>query len=123
MGRPLLGWLMSCSGHVELLSLCGLLLGLVVGAESFNEVGLKADLGALFVGVMVGWHPQAGALKKSLDQITDLLLVGFFLRVGLEGSSSWQSMGWAILALVLLPIKSVGFFLLLTRFRLRARTS
>ena len=123
MGRPLLGWLMSRSGHGELLSLCGLLLALVVGAESFDEVGLKADLGALFVGVMVGWHPQAGALKKSLDQITDLLLVGFFLRVGLEGSFSWQSMGWALLALVLLPIKSVGFFLLLTRFRLRARTS
>jgi len=71
MGRPLLGWLMSRSGHGELLSLCGLLLALVVGAESFDEVGLKADLGALFVGVMVGWHPQAGALKKSLDQITD----------------------------------------------------
>lgn len=122
-GRPLWGWLMSRSGHGEMLSLCGLLLALVVGAESFQQVGLKADLGALFAGVMVGWHPQAGELKKSLNQITDLLLVGFFLQVGLQGDFSWPAMGWAVLALFLLPIKSVGFFLLLTRFRLRARTS
>jgi len=121
--RPLWGWFMSRSGHGEMLSLCGLLLALVVGAESFHQVGLKADLGALFAGMMVGWHPQAGELKKSLNQITDLLLVGFFLQVGLQGDFSWPSMGWAVLALFLLPIKSVGFFLLLTRFRLRARTS
>lgn len=122
-GRSSLGWLMNRAGHDELLSLCGLLLALVVGAESFEQVGLKADLGALFVGIIVGWHPKAGELKKSLERVTDLLLVGFFLKVGLEGAFSWQAFGWATLALVLLPIKSVGFFLLLTSFRLRARTS
>ncbi|MGJ8655806.1 MAG: cation:proton antiporter domain-containing protein [Akkermansiaceae bacterium] len=123
LGRPILGWIMNRAGHGELLSLCGLMLALVVGAKGFDMVGLKADLGALFIGVMVGWHPRASELKKSLNHVTDLLLVGFFLQVGLEGAITWQALGWAGLALLLLPLKSIGFFLLLTRFHTRARTA
>jgi len=123
LGRPFLGWVMNRAGHGELLSLCGLVLALVVGGKGFDMVGLKADLGALFIGVMVGWHPRASELKKSLNHVTDLLLVGFFLQVGLEGALTWQALGWAGLALLLLPLKSIGFFLLLTRFRMRARTA
>lgn len=123
LARPLFGWIVSRSGHGELLSLCGLFFALVIGAKAFDVVGLKADLGALFVGVLVGAHPRASELKKSLNYITDLLLVGFFLQIGLEGALSWQGLGWAALILLLLPIKSVAFFGLLTRFRLRARTS
>ncbi|MGJ8676061.1 MAG: cation:proton antiporter domain-containing protein [Akkermansiaceae bacterium] len=123
IGRPILGWIMNRAGHGELLSLCGLMLALVVGAKGFDMVGLKADLGALFIGVMVGWHPRASELKKSLNHVTDLLLVGFFLQVGLEGALTWQALGWAGLALLLLPLKSIGFFLLLTRFQMRARTA
>ncbi|MGJ8725713.1 MAG: cation:proton antiporter domain-containing protein [Roseibacillus sp.] len=123
LGRPVLGWFLNRSGHGELLSLFGLVLAIVVGSKGFELVGLKADLGALFIGVMVGWHPRAVEVKKSLSQITDLLLIGFFLQVGLGGALDWSAVGWAALALVLLPLKSVGFFLLLTRFRLRARTA
>lgn len=123
LGRPLLGWIMNRSGHGELLLLCGFMLALVIGAEGFHLVGLKADLGALFIGVMVGWHPQAKELKNHLGPITDLLLVGFFLQVGLEGSLSLQATLWALLAILLIPLKSIAFFLLLTRFHLRARTA
>lgn len=123
VGRPVLGWFLSHSGRGELLSLCGLVLAVVVGSKGFEAVGLKADLGALFIGVMVGWHPRAPEVKKSLSQVTDLLLIGFFLQVGLQGALDGVAVGWAALAVLLLPIKSVGFFLLLTRFRLRARTA
>jgi predicted Kef-type K+ transport protein len=123
LARPVFGWIVNRSGHGELLTLCGLFFALVTGAEVFEVVGLKADLGALFVGVLVGAHPRASELKKSLNDITDLLLVGFFLQIGLEGSLSWQGLGWSLLFLLLLPLKSVAFFALLTRFRLRARTS
>lgn len=121
--RPILGRIMDRSGHGELLLLCGFMLSLSVGAGSFELVGLKADLGALFIGVLVGWHPKAAHLRKSLNPITDLLLVGFFLQVGLEGDLSFQALGWALLAILLLPLKSIAFFLLLTRFHLRARTA
>lgn len=123
VARPLFGWILNRAGHGELLSLCGLMFALVVGSKGFEVVGLKADLGALFIGVMVGWHPRAVELKKSLSHVTDLFLIGFFLQVGLEGAITWQALGWAGLVLVLLPLKSIGFFLLLTRLRLRARTA
>ncbi len=123
LARPVFGWIVSRSGHGELLSLCGLFMALVIGAKAFDVVGLKADLGALFIGVLVGTHPRASELKKSLNYITDLLLVGFFLQIGLEGALTWQGLGWAALMILLLPLKSVAFFGLLTRFRLRARTS
>ena len=123
LARPAFGWIVSRSGHGELLTLCGLFFALVIGAKVFDVVGLKADLGALFVGVLVGAHPRASELKKSLNDITDLLLVGFFLQIGLEGSLSWQGLGWSLLFVLLLPLKSVAFFALLTRLRLRARTS
>ncbi|MEM7600744.1 MAG: cation:proton antiporter family protein [Verrucomicrobiota bacterium] len=121
--RPALGWVLGRSGRGELLALCGLFLALVVGAGAFEGVGLKADLGALFVGVLVGWHPRSSELRKSLNRVTDLLLVGFFLQIGLEGSVTLSALGWALFFILLLPIKSIGFFALLTRFHLRARTS
>lgn len=123
VSRPLLGWILGRSGRGELLTLCGLFLALVVGAKAFDVVGLKADLGALFVGVLVGWHPRASELRKSLNMVVDLLLVGFFLQIGLESSVTLSAVGWALFLMLLLPLKSVAFFGLLTRFRLRARTS
>ena len=123
LSRPLLGWILSRSGRGELLCLCGLFLALVMGAQGFESIGLKADLGALFLGVLVGWHPRASELRKSLNTITDLFLVGFFLQIGLNSSVTLGALGWAAFLMLLLPLKSVAFFGLLTRFRLRARTS
>jgi glutathione-regulated potassium-efflux system ancillary protein KefC len=123
LGRRGLGGLIARCGHGEMITLCGLFLALVVGAKSFEWVGLKADLGALFVGVLAGSHPRSKELSKSLSGVTDLFLVGFFLQIGLEGPVSWQGVWWALLLLLLLPLKGVAFFGLLTRFHLRARTS
>ena len=78
LGRKWIQALIGRSGHGEMITLCGLFLALVVGAGGFTVVGLKADLGALFVGVLVGSHPKAKELSKSLVGLTDLLLVGFF---------------------------------------------
>lgn len=120
--KPLCG-LIARSGHGEMITLCGLFLALFVGAKGFESVALKADLGALFVGVLVGSHPKAKELGKSLGNITDLFLVGFFLQIGLQGSITMQGLLWALLLTLLLPLKGLVFFGLLTRFRLRARTS
>jgi predicted Kef-type K+ transport protein len=122
-GRKWIAALISRSGHGEMIALCGLFLALVVGAESFEVVGLKADLGALFIGVLVGSHPKAKELSKSLLGVTDLLLVGFFLQIGLQGALSLNALLWSILLIVMLPLKSLAFFFILTRFHLRARTA
>jgi glutathione-regulated potassium-efflux system ancillary protein KefC len=121
--RPAIGWLMERSGHGELVTLCGLLLALVFGWRAFEFVGLKGDLGALFVGVLVGEHPKSKELAKSLTGLTDLFLVGFFLSIGLKGLPNWQEVAIASLLVLFIPFKCAFFFALLTRFHLRARTA
>jgi glutathione-regulated potassium-efflux system ancillary protein KefC len=120
---PAMGWLMERSGHGELIILCGLFLALVLGWTGFESVGLKGDLGALFVGVLVGQHSKSKELAKSLMGLTDLLLVGFFLGIGLKGLPDWQEVAVACLLVLLMPLKFALFFALLTRFHLRARTA
>jgi TrkA family protein/sodium/hydrogen exchanger family protein len=85
--------------------------------------GVKADLGALILGVLVGGHPKASELAKSLLGFKELFLVGFFLNIGLSGAPTLEAIGAATLFTVLVPFKVALFFLLLTRFNLRARTS
>ena len=121
--RPVMEWLMVRSGHGELVTLCGLLLALVLGWTAFEFVGLKGDLGAVFIGVLVGQHPKSKELAKSLLGVTDLFLVGFFLSIGLKELPNWQEVTIACLLVLLVPFKIALFFALLTRFHLRARTA
>ena len=109
-------------GHGELLILFGLLLALG-GAQVFDLVGLKGDLGALVMGVLVARHSKADELAKAMLGLKDLFLLGFFLSIGLSGPLTMQALlvGAALTPFVLL--KSALFFVLLTGFKLRARTS
>jgi len=120
--KPLLFVVLDRSGHGELLVLLGWLLPLG-GAALFAGVGLKPDLGALVLGVVLSAHPKAGELSKALLSFKDLFLVGFFLTIGLSGLPSLSGLGIAGLFMLLLPLKVMLFFVLLTRLRLRARTA
>jgi len=121
--RPLLYRLLDRCGHGELLVLCGFFLALVVGYAGFDLVGLKGDLGALVAGVVLAGHARASELSKALLGFKDLLLVGFFLSIGLSGVPDPAAIGAALLLILLLPAKTALYFLLLTRFRLRARSA
>ncbi len=110
-------------GHGELQVLFGFFLAFVAGAYAFDIVGLKADLGALIMGILLAPHARAKDLANSLLNIKDFFLVGFFLDIGLSGLPSLQTLGAALIFMVVLPIKVGLFFLLFTRFKLKARTS
>lgn len=110
------------AGHGELLVLLGILLPFGV-ATLFGLVGLKPDLGALIIGVLLSGHPKAEELSKAMLSFKDLFLVGFFLTIGLSGIPSPEMFGIAVLLALVVPIKTGLFFLLLTRLKLRARTS
>ncbi len=120
--RPLLLRLMERTGHGELMILFGFTLALG-GAELFELVGMKGDLGALVLGVLLAGHHKTSELARSMLGFKDLFLVGFFLSIGLSGQPTPASLGIALLLLCLLPVKSLFFFRLFTGFRLRARTS
>jgi hypothetical protein len=120
--RPLLHRLLQKIGHGELLILFGLVLALG-GAELFELGGVKDDLGALVMGVLISTHPKSKEMAKSLLSFKDLFLVGFFLSIGMSGQLSLEAL---IIGLLLVPfvfVKSALFFTLMTRFKLRARTS
>jgi len=121
--RPLLFAILDRVGHRELLLLFSVFLALGLGAGGFESVGLKPDLGALIAGVLVAGHPKADELAKALLSFKNLFLVGFFLSIGLAGAPTLQTVGIAGLLVVGLVFKVVLFFLLFTRFKLRARTS
>lgn len=122
LARPLLAVALNRVGHGELLLLAGLVM--VYGfTELFTLLSMKADLGALVAGVLVASHPKAGELAKSLLGLKDLLLVAFFLTIGLNGVPGPEQLLVAAALVLLVPFKAMGFFWLMTRFGLRARTA
>ncbi|MEN8140965.1 MAG: cation:proton antiporter family protein [Thermodesulfobacteriota bacterium] len=121
--RPLFFYIMDRSGHGELFILAGFFIAIVVGATSFALVGLKADLGALVFGALISGHPRASEMSKALYGFKDLFLVAFFLQIGLQAQLRWDQALLALGLLLLLPLKSFLYFVIFTRFRLRARTS
>jgi hypothetical protein len=62
-------------------------------------------------------------MAKTLLGLKDLFLVGFFLTIGLSGAPSLAAIGMAALLVMVVPLKVALFFTLLTRFKLRARSS
>ncbi len=121
--RPLYGWLLDRAGHGELLILLGLCLAVGAGAETFELVGLKADLGALIVGLSLANHRRAAELAERLLGFKDILLIGFFLSIGLDGAPGGAELLVAGVVLLAMPIKTAWYLFAMTRFRLRARTS
>lgn len=120
--RPLLKKIMSSSGHGELIPLYGFLLALG-GPEVFELVGMKGDLGALILGMLVAGLPKANELYKSLISFKDLFLISFFLSIGFTALPSLDM--WLIAAglSLLLPIKFLLFFAIFNFVGMRARTS
>jgi len=117
--RPLLARL----GHAELRPLFGLVAALVPGYLLFEAVGLKGDLGALLVGVVLAPHQGSAELGKSLFSVKELLLVGFFLSIGFIGMPKAEHLLISAALLLLIPLKVLGFAVLLWAHRLRRRTS
>ena len=108
------------SGELQILYGIALAFG---GYALFEAVDVKGDLGALIIGAMLASHPLAGDVSKRLLGLKDLLLVGFFLSIGMSGDLTVSAVLIALLLAVLAIFKIVLFFALFTRFRMRARTA
>lgn len=120
--RPLLIKLLCRAGHGELLVLSGMSLALG-GAALFDFAGVKADLGALLMGVLLAGNEKSEELAKSLLTFKEIFLVAFFLAIGFNGVPSVTAIVIACVLSVLMLAKSFLFFRLLTKFKLRGRTS
>jgi len=110
-------------GHGELLALFGVVMALVPGWWAFTVTGLKGDLGALLVGVLLASHPLARDLAKSILTVKDLLLVGFFVSIGFYGLPSVEMLVMAVILCLLIPMQSAAMAATLTLCGLRRRTA
>ncbi len=110
-------------GHGEMQSLFGIVMAFVPGYALFTAVGLKGDLGALIIGVLLASHPASSELARSLFHIKELLLVGFFVSIGLTGLPDLPTIAVALLMLLLLPFKAGWYVALLSMMKLRHRTA
>jgi len=108
------------SGELQILYGIALAFG---GYALFDAVDVKGDLGALIIGAMLASHPLAGDVSKRLLGFKDLLLVGFFLSIGMSGDLTVSAILIALLLTLLVIFKVFLFFGLFTRFKMRARTA
>ena len=120
--RPLFNQILRRVGHGELLVIAGFIFALG-GASLFEMVSMKADLGALIIGMVLARQEKASEMAGSLLAFKDLFLIGFFLNIGLMATISTEVFVIAALLVLILSLKVVMYYLLLSLFYLRARTS
>lgn len=120
--RPALLYGLRIVGHGELLVLFGICVAIGAG-ELFEWVHLKAGLGALIAGVLLGNTNKSTELYKSLLDFKDIFLIGFFLQIGYYGLPSPTMVLVAVALSLLIFLRPVIYFLLLVAFKLRARTA
>lgn len=120
--RPV-GRLLELVQHGELIPLVAVTLALVPGYALFDAVGLKGDLGALAVGMLLAGTSRADEMAKSLFSVKELLLVAFFVSVGLHGTPTLQHFGLALLLMVLVPVQGLLYAPLLRWCGFRVRTA
>lgn len=120
--RPVWKSILERVGHGELLILSGFIFAFG-GYELFSLVGIKGDLGALIVGMIIATHVKSAEMSKALMNFKDIFLVGFFLTIGFSALPTLDLTLTALLLCLLIPIKFVLFFGLFTLLKLRARTS
>lgn len=121
--RYLLFKILDSIDHGELLTLFGLFAAMVAGAASFQFVGLKPDLGALIMGILLGSHPRAKEVASQMMGYKDFFLIAFFFEIGLSGMPTWNSLLLALILVIVVFVKGGLFLGILTRFNLRSRTA
>jgi glutathione-regulated potassium-efflux system ancillary protein KefC len=121
--KKVLDKLLQRMDHGELFSFFGFFATFIAGALSFKLVGLKPDLGALVIGMLLVNHPKAEDLYERMAEYKDFFLIAFFLNVGLVGLPSLSTFGAALILLPLVLLKGILFLFVLLRFPLQPRTA
>jgi glutathione-regulated potassium-efflux system ancillary protein KefC len=121
--RKLLFRLLDNTGHGELLTVFGFFAAFIAGAMSFALAGLKADLGALVIGMLMTAHPRASELYDRMMSFKDFFLIAFFVSIGLSGQITLNAIWIALIFIALLPIKSALYLIIFRQENVRARTA
>lgn len=121
--RFALSHILNQSGHGELLTVFGFFATFVSGAMVFKFMGLKPDLGALTMGMLLVDHKKAEELYDRMMNYKDFFLIAFFISIGLQGIPTLNMVFVAMALLIFLLFKGGLFVFLMSFFNIRARTS
>ncbi len=120
--RPLVKRMPDRMFRTELLVLTGI--GIALGAYSLFELAnVSGSLGSLIAGIILSGHPVADRFSDALISVRELLLVAFFIEIGLGGLPDAGGFLVAGVLAVLLALKAVIFVAFLQRMGLSNRTS
>ena len=122
-GAKVLGRILDRIDHREMRTLFGIAVALLPGYALFDALGVDGDLGALIMGALMASHPAAKELSSALFTIKELLLVGFFLSIGMDGVPGTGAFVLAGVLLVLVPLRAVVYTVTVRVLRMRRRTS
>lgn len=115
------GW--SRLGHGDLGALFGLAMALIPGYFLFEWLGLSGDLGALVMGLVLAPTRGSDELSADLFMMKELLLVAFFVNIGLGGLPGWYEVRVGLLLLLVLPLAAAVYWATFWLLGLRNRTS
>lgn len=120
--QKMLSYLLDSVEHGEMIQVFGFFATFITGAFSFYLFGLKPDLGALVMGMLLVQHPRAEELYQKMIEYKDFFLIAFFINVGLIGLPTFKTVSMAMLLLPFVVFKGVFFAGILTRFNLPKRS-
>ena len=121
---PLIKKILSYLQNSDELELIGaIVIALFFGAFLFKIAGLTGELGALVMGIALSKHEAAERLSKKIWSLREILLLAFFISLGMKLELNFQTILSSIIILAAITIKSVLLFLLLNAFKLRAYTA
>ncbi len=93
------------------------------GGYLFEKIGLSGELGALVVGMVLSSYKSADKLAEKIWSIREILLIFFFISLGMELKLNTEIITNSIILMSLLVIKFLSLFALLIFFNLRAYSS
>lgn len=120
--RPLFTRLPDRIFRTEVLVLTGV--GIAVAAYSLFELaGISGSLGSLVAGLILSGHPLSDRMFDALVSVRELLLVAFFIQIGLGGLPDAGGFLIAGVLVAFLVVKAWLFIVILHRCGMSARTS
>ena len=100
----------------ELELIAAILIALFAGAYIFKSVGLTGELGALILGILLSNHEAADRLSKKIWSLRELLLLAFFVSLGMNLRIDSQTVLFSLVLVGMLVLKSAILFFLLNGY-------
>lgn len=120
--RPIAHRLLSATHSDDLRLLLGVFFALSGGVMA-EKVSISADIGALLMGVTLASHSKTEDIAAKLWGLKEILLVAFFLQIGLSELPRFEQIKDATFLILALPFQGGLFFVLFIFSGLRARTA